>query len=267
MANIEKLSATQVAAKIRERSSETLKKVIAKGTNLQFNPKAILDIAFLFDTTGSMYSYLEEVRRQLSTIVSEIFSSIPNVQMGIIAYGDYCDANSTYVTKVLDLTADFNKVKLFITSVEKTGGGDAPEAVEEALFQANNLHWRVASKRAIVLVGDAPPHGVIDSSTNCLYGHDYKAETKNLIQKNVTLYATQCGRDSSAEQVFRWMAAQTQGVYLNLENISDLIDLLIGACMKEVGLLQAYVDKLRSRDQLTDSKQQILKQLGTGNKK
>ncbi|XWK89956.1 MAG: vWA domain-containing protein [Phormidium sp.] len=245
-----------------------LKKTLAKYSG-ETNPTQVtqgvsprqLDVAFIFDTTGSMYPYLEQVRHELTRLASEVYKSVPNVRMGVVAYGDYCDANSTYVTKVLDLTTDFEKVRSFVGQVEKTGGGDTPEALEEALFQANRLNWRIGSSRAIVLVGDAPPHGVIDAASNCLYGHDYKTEGNSLGQKGVKIYATQCGRDSSTEQVFRWLASQTGGVYLNLENIADLVDLLIGVCMKEVGLLESYTQKLQANNLLTGSKARLLNQL------
>jgi Mg-chelatase subunit ChlD len=213
-----------------------------------------LDIALMFDTTGSMYSFLEEVRRELSRLALEIHDSVPNARVGVIAYGDYCDA---YVTKVLDLTDNFTAVKDFVRSVEGTGGGDFPEAVEEALYRANQLNWRIGSNRAAVLVGDAPPHGVEDSK----HHYDYKAEANALGQKGVRIYATECGTNESTERVFRWLAAQTNGTYLKLENIRDLVDLLIGICMKEVGLLDAYMEKLAAGSLLTGSKAKIFKQL------
>ncbi len=245
-----------------------LKKTLAKYSG-QPNPAQVtqgispklLDVAFIFDTTGSMYGYLEEVRRQLTRLADEVHNSVPKAHMGVIAYGDYCDANSTYVTKVLDLTPDFDQVRTFVGQVERTGGGDTPEAVEEALFQANRLSWRIGSSRAVVLVGDAPPHGVVDSASNCLYGHDHRTEGNALGQKGAKIYATQCGSDSSTKQVFSWLANQTGGIYLNLENIADLVDLLIGVCMKEVGLLESYTQKLQADRLLTDSKARLLKQL------
>lgn len=51
--------------------------------------------------------------------------------MGVVAYGDYSDAQTTYVTKVLDLTENYQLISNFIKEVKKTDGGDFPEAVEE----------------------------------------------------------------------------------------------------------------------------------------
>jgi hypothetical protein len=91
--------------------------------------------------------------------------------------------------------------------------------------------------------------------------YDYKAETNALGQKGVKIYATECGANEPTERVFRWMARQTNGHYLKLENIRDLVDLLIGICMKEVGLLDSYMEKLRADKVLIESKARVFKQL------
>jgi len=216
-----------------------------------------LDVVFIFDTTGSMYQYLEQVRRELTHLANKVYKCAPNVQIGVIAYGDYCDANSTYVTKTLELTGDFLRVQSFVNHVERTGGGDAPEAVEEALYEANRLRWRAGSQRVIILVGDAPPHGVIDAAPM----RDYKEEAYALGKKRVKVYTAQCGGDKAAEKAFRWIASNTSGIHLLLENIGDIVDLLIGVCMKEVGMLEGYSNQLAADKRLSASKEKLFKQL------
>jgi len=216
-----------------------------------------LDVVFIIDTTGSMYQYLEKVRQELAHLANKVYKCAPDVQIGVIAYGDYCDANSTYVTKTLGLTGDFLKVEKFVNHVERTGGGDAPEAVEEALYEANRLRWRAGSQRVIILVGDAPPHGLIDAAPM----RDYKEETYALGKKRVKIYTAQCGGDKAAEKAFRWMASNTGGIYLLLENIGDIVDLLIGVCMKEVGMLEGYSNQLEAGKRLSASKERLFKQL------
>jgi len=220
-----------------------------------------LDLVLLFDTTGSMYTYLEKVRAKLAELASEVFSVIPNTRVGVVAFGDYSDAQSTYVVKVLELTSDFDQVQKFIFGVQPTGGGDQPEAIEEALYSANHLHWRIGARRAAVLVGDAPPHGVIDSRLDFQYGHFYLDEASSLGQKAVRLYTVQCGNDASAERSFQEMAKVTHGKYLHLEGIDDLVQLIAAISMKEVGLLSAYTDRLAELKQLTPSRQRLLAML------
>ena len=56
-------------------------------------------MAFSFDTTGSMYACLGEVRRELQETISRLKRDIPGIRLATIAHGDYCDASSSYVTK------------------------------------------------------------------------------------------------------------------------------------------------------------------------
>jgi hypothetical protein len=58
-----------------------------------------IDILFSFDTTGSMYPCLAEVRRKLAALIKRLFAQIPDLRIGSIAHGDYCDERSSYVLK------------------------------------------------------------------------------------------------------------------------------------------------------------------------
>ncbi len=257
MSNMPELSKKQmeVLGKVTRRSADIRASSAARRTR-------ILDIALLFDTTGSMYPYLENVRQNLSRLVSEIGSALPDVCYAVIAHGDHPDADTTYVTKTCQLTRDAERVTNFIINVEPTGGG-GPEALEDALHEANALKWRERSNKAVVLVGDAPPHGVVDSFSECPCGFDYRKETKGLCRKGIKIYSVLCNPNNvdRTEEVFRWFAKQTKGRFLTLENIDDLTDLLIGVCMKEAGLLTSFEHKLLQANKMTPSKRRLMLQL------
>lgn len=233
-------------------------KTLTSGAINAYSVDGNLDIVFAFDTTGSMYKYLEEVQKILNEIVQEIKGAIPNIALGIIAYGDYCDKDTTYVTKVLDLVKDVEQVKKFIYGIERTNGGDLPEALEVALQDATTLRWRPFSSKAMVVISDAPPHGVTDKM---LFQNDYKRETLNLKGLEVKIHTVQCGNDGPTERTFKWLSETTGGVYMNLKNIKDLKTILIGACMKEVGLLDKYIGKLQENKELSETKRTVLTQL------
>lgn len=42
-----------------------------------------LDLVFSFDTTGSMYSCLDEVRKNLEMMISRILKDIPNIRIAV----------------------------------------------------------------------------------------------------------------------------------------------------------------------------------------
>lgn len=58
-----------------------------------------IDVVISFDTTGSMYPVLTQVRRKMKEAVNRLMDELPGIHIGLIAHGDYCDARSTYVTR------------------------------------------------------------------------------------------------------------------------------------------------------------------------
>ena len=116
-----------------------------------------IEVVFSFDTTGSMYPCLTQVRRKVGETVKRLMKEIPGIRIGIIAHGDYCDAGSTYVTKALDLTDDGDAIVRFVEKVGPTGGGDAPECYELVLHEARSLSWTKDYTKVFVLIGDDVP--------------------------------------------------------------------------------------------------------------
>jgi hypothetical protein len=242
--------------------------VVAAAMASGFEPPSLakpLDVCFVFDTTGSMYKYLDDVRNQLSHLTKQIAKRISGVRIGVMAFGDHCDERKTYLVKTCPLTDNWTKISDWIHTVEGTYGGDEPEALEDALFEANVLNWRFNTARAIVLVGDAPPHGVSDSKSMCPNQRDWEQETRALAHKAVHVYTVQCGGKDDTTKAFRHIAEQTQGIHLNLHDSQDLVDLLIGVCMKEVGQLEEFEEHLAAVAALTDSKEKLFAALMAGN--
>ena len=89
-----------------------------------------------FDTTGSMYGYLDEVRKQAAELVCALLDAAQKnnagLRLGVIAHGDYCDKASSYVIKYLPLvdakdSSSVHRILSFIRDVGPTSGGDGPE--------------------------------------------------------------------------------------------------------------------------------------------
>lgn len=49
-------------------------------------PGSPIDLVFSFDTTGSMYSCLAEVRKNLENMIGRILKDIPNIRIAVSAY-------------------------------------------------------------------------------------------------------------------------------------------------------------------------------------
>jgi len=208
-----------------------------------------LDVVFAVDTTGSMEPFINEVKDNILRIMEEVFEFSQGVRMGVIAYKDHGDEGEDefYLTKILPLTFDKKEVAQFLRSpdLHVGEGGDGAEAVECALYDAVNLNWSSSTTpKAIVLVGDKPAHGVIDSFRACTRMKDYRKEVEAIKTKAIKIYPILCNNMHETESSFRWMASETGGTFIYLKEISSLSDYLIGICLKETGKLLEYKAKL-----------------------
>jgi len=167
-----------------------------------------IECVLCFDTTGSMYKYLEDVRRQLGDIIKKLVGKANKhghrLRLGVIAHGDYCDKKSSYVDKFLPLLdtqdnpAAVKKLLDFVAGVGPTGGGDDPECYELALHRAwKDMGWGPRSTRTLVMVGDATPHPVGYTCNGYENRLDWRKELDSLKHKNIKCYAVQAPRPGS----------------------------------------------------------------------
>src|SRR5690349_22649734 len=90
-----------------------------------------LEMVFVIDTTGSMNGLLDGAKQRIWGIVNGVMrEQNTRVRIGLVAYRDRGDA---YVTQVLPLTEDLDKVYMTLMDYQAAGGGDAPEDVRTAL--------------------------------------------------------------------------------------------------------------------------------------
>lgn len=135
----------------------------------------MLDMVIAFDTTGSMSAYINAVKTHVKELVPKLFSSNPDLRIGIVAFGDYCDMKAPTLYgkayQVLDLTNDENKIIQFINEAQNTSGGDGDEFYELVIKKiTEETAWREDSTKAVLLIADAAPHKV---------GYSYRSIVSN----------------------------------------------------------------------------------------
>jgi Mg-chelatase subunit ChlD len=172
--------------------------------------KPTLEMVFVLDTTGSMGGLIEGAKQRIWGIVNEVMQSPahPAVRIGLVAYRDRGDQ---YVTQVLPLTEDLDKVYTRLMDYHAVGGGDGPEDVRSALAAGvSKAGWAQAGPnlaQIIFLVGDAPPHD------NYVDVPDTLTTAANAVQKGMTVNTIQCGGESETTRVWRVIAQRGQGQY------------------------------------------------------
>lgn len=83
------------------------------------------------------------------------------LRVGIVNYRDHPPQDRTYITKIHELTDDIEKTKTFIKNTKPAGGGDFPEAICCGLNDClMKLKWQNDAVKVVILICDAPPHGL-----------------------------------------------------------------------------------------------------------
>ena len=174
------------------------------------NEPPTLEMVFVLDTTGSMGGLIDGAKQRIWGIVNEVMQtkSHPAVKIGLVAYRDRGDQ---YVTQVLPLTEDLDKVYTTLMSYEAAGGGDTPEDVRRALLDGvQKAGWSRTAPRiaqVLFLVGDAPPH------------NDYKDEQDALetagqaVDLGIIVNTIQCGNLAETKEVWESIARRGEGQY------------------------------------------------------
>eukprot|EP01084_Bolivina_argentea_P140619 247156_1 len=195
------------------------------------NESEMTEICFSFDTTGSMYKWLKEVKTKLEEIVNSLFEKISNLRVSFIAHGDYCDADRTYVIKHIPFSTDTKKLIKWVQDAGQTGGGDWPECYEYVLYKAARFKWsRYAKNKALVVIGDATPH-YVDYPENTL-NIDWREELDRICMKSIKIYSIHCGGDSKSKFFYDTMARRSGGRYLTLANMKNICDIFIALCLR-----------------------------------
>ncbi len=190
-----------------------------------------IEVVFSFDTTGSMYPCLTQVRRTVEQTINRLFKEVPNIRIGLIAHGDYCDAGFTYVTKHHPLSDDKDSLVRFVKTVGPTGGGDSPECYELVLHEARSFNWTHGKSKALVMIGDDVPHSPTEKQN--VKKLDWRNEISNLTEMGVNVYGVQALNRSHATRFYEEIAERTGGFHIELDQFSHVTDTILAISFKQ----------------------------------
>jgi hypothetical protein len=194
---------------------------VARDAHVESEPKAVavvplarpkIEVVFALDTTGSMSDLIEGAKQKIWSIADELASATPTpeLRIGLVAYRDRGDA---YVTEHFPLSDDLDAVYAKLQSFHADGGGDGPESVNQALYEAvHQSAWSPADNvyRAVFLVGDAPPH--MDYQNDVPF-HD---TVQDAAARGIVLNTVQCGEMGGTKSVWLAIAQGAQGTYASI---------------------------------------------------
>ncbi len=169
-----------------------------------------VDIVFAVDTTGSMGGLLDGAKRTVWSIANQVRSIDPNadLRVGLVAYRDLGD---DYVTKDFSLTTDLDAMYVELSSYQAAGGGDVPENVDAALYDAvHKMKWRSGAKKMIFLVGDAPPSTRGEVPT-------FEQTAQQAAKMQIKINTIRCGQDGDTARAWQQIALLGSGEFSTIQ--------------------------------------------------
>lgn len=172
-----------------------------------------IQILFMVDATGSMGDEMNYLKAELTNVIENITSATSAfISTGALVYRDQ---NDDYLVRQCDFSNNLNNTIQFLKYQYANGGGDFPEAVEEAYLAASKMAWESDATKIIVHVADAPSHDEDVAS--------WFKQVELLSSMGVRiLTVASSGIDKQTEYLFRMQSMQTNGCYSFLTNDSGI---------------------------------------------
>jgi von Willebrand factor type A domain/Regulator of chromosome condensation (RCC1) repeat len=154
-----------------------------------------VDVYFLSDSTGSMGSQLDSVKKNASSILEGVRATGADVQFGVGNYKAFGDGGEAFIPQQ-GVTADLGSVTAAISEWQASGGGDRdiPEgqlyALDQLATARKAIGWRPGAQRIVVWFGDAPGHDPICKAISGLsYDITEESVTRKLKDQRIRVVA------------------------------------------------------------------------------
>ena len=205
------------------------------------NKLNVIELMLVVDVTGSMSDEIDFLKAELADVVNRIAENDSEtvIKLAMLFYRDTDDKVPFDYYDFTDVTTPEGLIKQQseLNKQGASGGGDYPEAVDEALNIAVNKQWSTGSTTKIIFhVLDAPAHS----------GQKYKEKLKNSIktaaEKGIRICPIICsGASDDTEYTMREAAIYTGGTFIFVTDDSG-----IGNGHHDPGLPNATVELLNS---------------------
>lgn len=181
----------------------------------------VIEIMFVIDATGSMGDELNYLKAELTDVINRVSQSFDDVKinLALLFYRDDDDDEKFAYSDFLDVTDENNLAAMqkAVNMQTATGGGDYPEAVDEALELAAEKQWSDNSTKIIFHVLDAPAHSKTKNQER------YKKAVVALAEKGVRVCPVLAsGADVVTEYITRQAAVMTGGTFAFITDNSGI---------------------------------------------
>ena len=182
----------------------------------------VLEIMFVVDVTGSMGDELEFLKAEIADVVSKIDAndSETKIMLSLLFYRDSDDAVPFDFYEFVEVSTEEGMTiqQEAINKQSANGGGDYPEAVDEALQMAVDAQWSTGGTTKLIFhVLDAPSH----------QGNKYEERFLNAVlsaaEKGIRINPILCsGSAELTEYTMRQAAIYTGGTFIFVTDDSGI---------------------------------------------
>ncbi|MBE9008877.1 VWA domain-containing protein, partial [Pseudanabaenaceae cyanobacterium LEGE 13415] len=185
------------------------------------NPANVpMDLAMVFDTTGSMGAIMGYVKNEMRNTSKFLFNQVPDTRIAVVDYKDFSVSpfgglGDYPYRAVLPFSSNQSSINAAIGGLTTGGGGDTPESLLSALvrtLRTENLgYWRNKVKKSVIYITDAPAH---DPEPFTGYTWGYVVDESYLVDPAI-LYAivpNYLKDDPKLTMVTKWTGGRVFGV-------------------------------------------------------
>lgn len=161
--------------------------------------KGVADVVFLFDCTGSMAPYIQNVKDNVASLIKG-FNGTPNVKLDwrvrAMGYKDFFVDKDCLINS-FDFTNDDNEfANKQLARLDADGGGDEKESALDAIWYAlKKSDWRPQCTKVIVLFTDAGTKGLHNKTMDELGVVDEVSYLQQELMKNKIQLFMYCKKD------------------------------------------------------------------------
>jgi Mg-chelatase subunit ChlD len=176
--------------------------------------KNLLDVVFVFDTTGSMDNKIHALLQTCSQFVKEAKDLDLNIQFALISFGDISIVGgSDKIELVVPLTSDIAKMQHGLEYIPRNCGyGNEGETCLEAIEKAFEIPYRNSAVKALILITDEPA---------VQYHITAESMTGTLSEKGFLVFVI-----SPPENYYKEMASKNGGIWKEISAGTSLNDIL-----------------------------------------
>ncbi len=177
--------------------------------------KAVVQMAILLDTSGSMEGLIEQAKTQLWKIVNEMAlakkgNENPRLEVALYEYGkDAIPASEGYLRMIVPLSEDLDRISEELFKLTTNGGSEYCGKVIQSA--TNGLNWSKSNDdfKVIFIAGNEPfTQGDVD----------YKIACKSAISKGIIVNTIHCGDyQTGVSTAWKDGADLADGKYMNID--------------------------------------------------